>query len=140
MCLIKRFCYWLSLLFIIPKSLFALDIKERPDDQLLIMTVRLEREVLHDGILSYVDQGKVYLPLSEMIESLDLPIEVRYEDGYAEGWFGSEDNRFILDIGKQLINIGGSEIETDWAKVELHEFDIYLESDLFKQWLSLIHI
>lgn len=123
--------------FIIPHTSSALEIIERPDDQLLIMTVRLERTVLHDGILVYADQGQVYLPLSEMVESLSLPIEVKFEDGYAAGWFRDEDNRFVLDVGKKVLNIGGISRTVDWDKVELHEYEIYIESSLFKEWFEL---
>lgn len=109
----------------------------RSDDQLQIMTVKLGSQELHEGILTYVDGDKTYIPLSEFFESINLPIDVMYEDAYAEGWFREESNLFVLDYQKKLLSIGGKQIDVEWADVEWHEFDIYVESNLLKAWLDL---
>lgn len=101
------------------------------------MSMRLGQHVLNEGMIVYVDDVKTYLPLTETIQSLGLPIKVHGEDAYAEGWFREENNRFVLDLHKQLLVISGTEQAVDWQKVEWDEFEIYVESELLKQWLDL---
>lgn len=135
-----RYILWLLLLLSttlwIPAA-SGQDFVYRPDEQLQIMSVKLGSLELHEGILAYVDGDKTYIPLSEFIESIRIPVEVTAEEAYAEGWFREENNRFVLNYEKRLLSIGGEAQEIDWDLVEWHEFDIYVESQQLKAWLGL---
>ena len=49
---------------------------ERPDDELLILELRLGRTTLYDGLLAYLEPGtrRLFLPLGETAAALGLAI------------------------------------------------------------------
>lgn len=128
-----------TLLLMLSLRVLAVELQyiSRPDDEILILSVTLGSFQLNDGMIAYLDGQRVLLPFGELMQALDVPIAVEADQGTAEGWFRDESNRLILDIGSRILNIGGKNIETDWSKVELQDFDIYVESELIIKWLDL---
>ncbi|HBK55415.1 MAG TPA: hypothetical protein DDZ76_03895, partial [Xanthomonadales bacterium] len=99
---------------------------ERPDDQLLIVTVMLGSNTLNEGMLSYWDGERLHVPLLEWAESLDIPIEGSVDEGRAEGWFRSESWRFVLDLDTGLLSVNGFDRSREVASIERHISDFYV--------------
>jgi hypothetical protein len=64
----------------------ALEYVSRPDEQLLILEVRLKRYILADGMFGYIEEGGLLLPLGEYVRMLEFNISVDTSNGRANGW------------------------------------------------------
>jgi hypothetical protein len=113
------------------------DIVQRPDDQMLIVGVSLGSTSLHDGLIAYSDGERVFLPLLELCETLDIPIEGSVDAGTAEGWFRDESWRFVLDTNRRMLSLNGRDQSIDWSLIERHAHDFYVPSESFAEWLGL---
>ncbi len=110
---------------------------ERPDDQLLIVTVMLGSNTLNEGMLSYWDGERLHVPLLEWAESLDIPIEGSVDEGRAEGWFRSESWRFVLDLDTGLLSVNGFDRSREVASIERHISDFYVPLERLRDWFDL---
>ncbi len=115
----------------------ALNIEKRSDDEMYILEVRLGKFLLSDGALSYGNKNSVILPLSEVAAFLEFPIEVNAKEGYAEGWFISENRIFYLDLNKKEIIIAGEKLEYIDEYIELHEDDIFVDIKMLAKWFPI---
>lgn len=111
--------------------------KTRPDDQLLILEVRLRDMVLNEGMFGYLDEGGLLLPLSEFARTLEFPISVDPANGRANGWYIEEGQLFSLDILTREVVIDGVKRRFNRQLVELHEDDIYVDTRLLADWFPL---
>lgn len=115
----------------------ALDPVTRPDDQLLIMELRLRDSVLSDGLFAYPGKGGLLLPLGEFVRALEFPITVDPENGRASGWYISENRLFSLDLLRREVVVDGRPQRFDRNLVELHEDDIYVDTRLLAKWFPV---
>lgn len=115
----------------------ALEPKSRPDDQLLILEVRLADLVLNEGMSGYLDEGGLLLPLGEFARTLELPISVDPANGRASGWYIQEGQLFSLDILRGEVAIEGVKKHFNAQLVELHEDDIYVDTRLLADWFPV---
>lgn len=111
--------------------------KSRPDEQLLILEVRLRDLVLNDGMFGYVDEGGLLLPLSEFFRTLEFPISIDPANGRASGWYIAEDRTFSLDILNREVAIDNRKMKFNRHLVELHEDEIYVDSRLLADWFPV---
>jgi hypothetical protein len=112
----------------------ALDYASRPDEQLLILEVRLNRYILSDGMFGYIEEGGLLLPLGEYVRMLEFNIAVDTSNGRANGWYMDQNRLFALDILSGTVVIDGREQKYDRNLVELHREDIFVDSRLLSQW------
>jgi hypothetical protein len=153
-CLLRRFCQYherglgllrhLSILAILfasaalpaaaqqsnSKSPFV----ERPETDLLLLAVRVNQETVSDSLPAYPVEKGIIVPLGEIARLLDLAIETHVNDGTADGFFIREDRRFQLDTRSATVTIAGRQSTYDRSKVELHQDDIYVATDLLARW------
>ncbi|MBE9553007.1 MAG: carboxypeptidase regulatory-like domain-containing protein [Proteobacteria bacterium] len=111
-----------------------LEYKTRPDEQLLILEVRLKRYILTDGMFGYIEGGGLLLPLGEFARALEFNIAVDTSNGRADGWYMDQDRLFALDILSGTVVIDGRKQEYDRGLVELHREDIFVDTRLLSQW------
>ncbi len=109
----------------------------RSDDELYILELRLKSFVLSPGVLGYLDDSTLYLPLGQISEALDFPISVDPLGGRASGWFLSENRLFSLDMARQEVVVEGRSGTYDPRSVELHADDIYVDSRLLSRWFPV---
>lgn len=109
----------------------------RPDEQLLIMELRLRDSVLSEGFFAYFDKGGLLVPLGEFVRALEFPIAVDPENGRASGWFIREDRLFSLDLLRREAVIDGRPQRFDRNLVELHQDEIYVDTRLLAKWFPV---
>ncbi len=109
----------------------------RPDEQLLVLQVRLRNYILSEGIFGYLDEGGLLLPLGEFMRVLEFPIGVDPPNGRADGWFLAENRVFALDLLNGEVVIEGRVRKFDRQLVELHEDDIYVDTRLLSRWFPV---
>jgi len=109
---------------------------ERPDAELLIMALRLDRSILSDALPAYPIRGGLLVPLGELCRLLGLAIETDVAHGTATGWFISENRRFFLDASAKRVVVQGRETSFE-SGVETHRDDLYVDTQLIGKWLPL---
>ncbi len=112
---------------------------QRPDDDLLIMSLTLGNVTIFDPLLIYedLDSGKYYLPLRDFFEGLEFPISVDLAKGTAEGWFLRGDRLFSLDLNSGKAFVSGEEYALSVDDVERHDDGIYVSLELLQKWFPL---
>lgn len=114
---------------------------ERPEDELLVLELRLDGQVLSREMTGYLrdvqDGGGVLLPLGQLARALDFPIAVEPAAGTAGGWFVRENRRFSLDLERGEVVVAGAAGALDPGKVEVHADDLYVDSSLVGEWFPV---
>ena len=111
---------------------------ERPDDELYIIALRLDRYVLTDGLVVFYDGKEVFAPLGAVATLLEFPITVDPFTGTADGWFLDEDRTFHLDLAGPVVQIAGRQRDVDSKEVERHPDDIYVSLNALQDWFPLV--
>jgi hypothetical protein len=116
-----------------------MDIVSRPDEDILIFNLKLGRTVLSDAMLTYedLDTGRYYVPLTDMMQALEFPIDVDDRKGTAEGWFINENRTFNLSLSQGTIKIKDKETPLKAENIELHEDGIYVSLDFLESWFPI---
>ena len=114
-----------------------LNVVERPDEEFLILQMRLGRHILSEGIIGYIHRGGILLSLEEVAMALEFAISVDLSAGQASGWFLSDSRLFALDISRQEVIIDGQKHSFEPELVELHRDGIYVDASLFRQWFPI---
>ncbi len=110
---------------------------ERPDDELLILELRLGRYVLSEALVAYLAGDLLLLPLGEITAALGFAVEVDPGSGVAEGWFLAENRRFSLDLGRRRAVAEGRLQEVPEGLAELHATEIYVAAELFGRFFPI---
>jgi hypothetical protein len=101
---------------------------------LILLEVRLDGQVLSDGITAYEIGRHVFLPLGELARLLTLAVRVTGE-GRASGYILAEERNFSLDVGEGAVHAGGKDERLDRSQLKAEAEDIYVESRLLARWL-----
>jgi len=107
------------------------------EQDLRLLEVRLEQHIVADVINAYQHPGGALVPLGELSRLLGLAITSHPEDGTADGFILANDRRFFLDVSRREVTIEGSIRQFDPGLVEVHQDDIYVDSNLLSRWLPL---
>jgi hypothetical protein len=107
---------------------------QRPEDELLLLEVSLDRTVLSSAIPAYPSAGGIIVPLGELSRVLDFAIEVDVARGRASGFFVEERRTFDLDTRGSRVVIEGKESSFEPKDAEVHQDDIYVDTRLLEQW------
>lgn len=137
----SKYYFYLAIFFVyltISNISDAATITERPDDQLVIVNLNLERTPLYTSIMAYQDGSNLWVPLTEYITAMDFPIDIQFGDQYAKGWFIQEKNDFLLDLNNNSVTIKGKKHPLTEG-VELHQDDFYVRIDLLDTWFLIKH-
>ena len=111
----------------------------REDVSLLIATLSLGEIQLLDALLLYedFDTEQFYLPLIDLVESLQFPIAVNKNGLSAKGWFITEENTFELDLNTGKVQIKGQTYTLEEGSVERHNDGIYVSLETLADWFPL---
>ncbi len=120
-----------------PRRSQELVVVSRSDDELYILELRLNDIVLNEGLIGYVDNSTLFLPLGQLADSLEFPISVDPSNGQANGWFLSENRLFSLDVRWGEVVVEGRRGRYDPRSVEVHADDIYVDSRLLSRWFPV---
>jgi hypothetical protein len=107
---------------------------QKAEANLILLEVRLDSQVLSDGVTAYEIGRHVYLPLGEMARLLTLAVRVNGE-GRASGYILQEERNFSLDVAEGFVYAGGKREPFERAQVKVEAEDIYVDSALLARWL-----
>ncbi|MEQ8664155.1 MAG: carboxypeptidase-like regulatory domain-containing protein [Rhodospirillales bacterium] len=115
----------------------AITIVERPDEDLLLLELRLNDLVLVDTMPAFLAGSSIVLPLRDLTDILEFPIAVDSAGGSANGWYLSPNRLFSLNIARGEVILDGVVSRFDPRLVEVHEDDIYVDIRLLARWFPL---
>jgi hypothetical protein len=101
---------------------------------LILLEVRLDGQLLSDGVTAYETGRHVFLPLGEMARLLTLAVRVT-DEGRASGYILTEDRNFSIDVPAGTVHAGGRDGELDRSQVKVEAEDVYVDSRLLARWL-----
>jgi len=110
---------------------------ERPESDLLLLALRLDRSTLAETLPAYQGRGGVLIPLGEVCRLLGLGVTVDLAHGLASGFFLDERRLFSLDLAGERVFVEGQPKRFDPARIEIHSDDIYVDAELLSEWLPL---
>jgi hypothetical protein len=110
---------------------------ERPEADVLLLALRLDRSVLAEALPTYQEGGSVLVPLGEVCRLLGLGITVDVGRGLAAGFFIDERRLFALDVAARTVVAEGQPRRFDPARIEVHQDDVYVDAALLSEWLPL---
>ena len=114
-----------------------LDYVERSEDSQLIVELLVDDDILDPGVVVYMLDEDILVPLSVFTELLGFPIEIDTATGNAQGWFIKPDNKFSLEYPYKKITLGNKEESVGNGIAELHLDDIYVSTALISQWFPI---
>jgi hypothetical protein len=106
----------------------------KTEANLILLEVRLDNQLLSDGVTAYEIGRHVYLPLGEMARLLTVAVRVTGE-GQASGYILTEDRNFSVDVAAGTVHVGSKREELDRSRVKVEAEDIYVDSALLARWL-----
>jgi hypothetical protein len=104
---------------------------------LLVLEVRLDQQVLSDGMTAFQVGNDVFLPLGDLARLLTLAITTRPVEGSASGFILDEARTFSLNVLERQVALGGRQEPLDRAQFKLQPDDIYVSSKLLARWLPV---
>ncbi|MFZ2492443.1 MAG: hypothetical protein WA208_13255 [Thermoanaerobaculia bacterium] len=110
---------------------------ERPDDDLLLLAVRVENDIVEDALAAYATEKAVLVPLGAISQTIGFAIDVNVASRMAEGFFIRDTRRFQLDVNAASVTVEGRRLPFDRSRVEVHQDDIYVEAGLLDEWFPL---
>lgn len=110
---------------------------ERPESELLLLSLRMDRRVLIDTLPAYKMSEGILVPLGAICAALEFPIEVDVAHATADGFFLNEKRGFHLDARAASVVVEGKPERLDLARVEIHAEDIYVDASLLQDWFPI---
>ena len=108
---------------------------ERSEEEVLILTVRLDNRRTGESIIGYQNSdGSFLLPLGQLARISTLAIEADPYTATASGFIISEDRTFRLNAANGSVELSGVRQTFPPEQVEVHEDDIYVAASLLDAW------
>ena len=107
------------------------------DDFMLLCVVRLGGATLEGNLVTYTAPPGHFLPLGELSRMLELGITVDPAKGNGSGHVATPSQPFSLNMATSSITVSGKSYRYDPALVVALSDDIYVESRLLAEWLSM---
>ncbi|MEA2490550.1 MAG: hypothetical protein QOH21_2342 [Acidobacteriota bacterium] len=107
---------------------------QETNDDLLLVAIRVDREMLSDSVSAYPLAGGLLLPLGELCRLLKFGITVDVEHQTAEGFFIDESRQFRLDVATQHVETNGTSPPIPPRKIVVLEDDIYVDAEVLATW------
>lgn len=107
-------------------------------EQLLLLTVVLDRMTLSEGLSAFGGDGDAYyLPIGELGRLLDLDIRVDLKGGKVSGRLGEAERALTIDLEQGFARTGGQNLQIPadaWGRTSS---DVFLRADLLAQLLPV---
>lgn len=107
------------------------------ENDLLILELRLDQGILASGVTGLLQDGRVLLPLGEVVRALDFAIEVDPAAGTAEGWLLRENRTFSLNCASRTARVEGRTLPFDPVQVARRDDDLYVDTALLGTWFPV---
>jgi outer membrane protein OmpA-like peptidoglycan-associated protein len=107
------------------------------EDELLLCSFRLNQLNMSNELVTFSTERGLFMPLGEVCRLLELGITVDPNTGSTNGFIINPRQTMLLDMASESIIISGKERKYDAKRVEAHQDDIYVESTLLADWLSM---
>ncbi len=111
---------------------------ERPDDEVYVFGLQLDRFNLTEGLIVFYDGDSAFVPLGGFVEALEFPISVDPENGTASGWFLNDDRPFKLDMRAGKVWIQERVLALDSKAIERHSDDLYVAVSELEAWFPVL--
>lgn len=111
---------------------------ERPDDEVYVFGLQLDRFNLTEGLIVFYDGDKAFVPLSGFAAALEFPISVDPENGTASGWFLNDDRDFELDMRTGKVRVQDRTLALDPSAIERHPDDLYVAVRELEAWFPVL--
>ncbi len=115
-------------------------IEPQPFDEqdFLFLEGAIHDTVVAEIIEAYYVDGKLFLPLSVLAESLQFRLQVDPGTGRAEGWFSKQENSLSLRVQPTpRLTIRGKDVPLDASDVRADGMDIYVASEVLASWFDI---
>ncbi len=129
------------------QEVFAAEALEKPtiaagqntinDEDLLFCLLELEGVPVSRDLSTYMSTYGLFVPLGTISRLLELGITVNADGNGAGGWVAAPSHSFDLDIASRKVTIAGKANQYDPARVVTRSDDIYIETRLLGEWLSM---
>lgn len=107
------------------------------DDNVVLVQVFVEKIDTQEVIEIYQYDGGYLVPLGLLSDILEFSIKVDSKQKIANGWFIKENRIFALDVTANEVIVDGIEKKLDQRLINGNEYDIYVDSSLFSEWLPV---
>ncbi len=98
----------------------------------------IEDIIVADIIEAYYVDGKLFLPLSTLAESLQFKLQVDPGTGRAEGWFSKQENSLSLRVQPTpKLTIRGKDVPLDANNVRADGNDIFVTAKALESWFDI---
>ena len=111
---------------------------ERPDEEVYVFGLQLDRYVLSDALVVLYDGTEAFAPLGTIAALLEFPIAVDPAAGTASGWFLDEARTFRLDLAGPSVELAGRGQAVDPRALERHPDDIYVSLAELERWFPVL--
>ncbi len=131
-----RSCILTSLLLLASLGLPAGPVYAEPDKPSeLILEITVDRFTASQGIVAYLVDNRVMLPLGELSAALGLAISVDPYGHRARGWIITENRTFDLELDQGRITLDGRQDGVPADAAFADDADIYVATNVLSQWL-----
>lgn len=106
-------------------------------DDLLLLSVQLDRMTISEAMTAYGDPADPLLPLGELSRLLELPLDVDVSNGVVSGRIGESQRPITIDLKSGQALIGGKIVALIPPDSLTTETDIYLRASLIAKLLPV---
>ena len=118
--------------YALPVDLFAQE--NNPEE--IVVSFDVPRLVNKDIFARY-DGSTIYLPLTEIFDILDLPLDANFKTGKFNGYVIKRERKFAIDLTSQKIRLADRDLSMTSADYYLTPIELYLRVDLFETYFGL---
>lgn len=108
------------------------------EEDVLVMQLAAADYVSEDPLFIYHSPDLTMLPVKALADSLGVALALDSDTLVIEGWRGSEENSFRIDLPRKEFYRQG--VRQDWSPQTQYAddgFDVYVDQQSLQQWLSL---
>lgn len=107
------------------------------NNEVVIGITLRERLPISDGMLAYLLNNDIALPLEQLMLLLEFPIQLVSGSSKAAGWFIAENRRFELDTKAGIATVNGKQYRFDPTAVSQIDNELFVPTKLLSQWFPI---
>jgi hypothetical protein len=94
-------------------------------------------QLISKDIFVQYDGKSIYLPLSEIFDLLDLPLDANFRARKFSGFIINKDRKFTLDLGASIARLANKDLPLTPSDYISTPLELYLRIDLFEAFFGL---